>query len=86
MHHLISIALIIIFVGFRLRYCRERLEGTWLNTNYYWKGGDNMSDSQLDGLFQARDALQLLCDKGYDLGDMLVECKNDIESIKDKIK
>lgn len=34
---------------------------------------------ELHDLFQVRDALQLLCDRGYDLGYMLTECEQDIQ-------
>lgn len=33
----------------------------------------------LHDLFQVRDALQLLCDKGYELKDMLDEVQDEIE-------
>ena len=36
---------------------------------------------ELHSLFQVRDALQLLCDKGYDLHAMLDQCEIDIKAL-----
>lgn len=36
-------------------------------------------NEQLHDLFQTRDCLKLLCDKGFHLDDLLIQCENEIE-------
>lgn len=41
---------------------------------------------ELHSAFQCRDALQLLCDKGYELNDMLDICNKEIEVLVNNLK
>ena len=41
---------------------------------------------ELHQALQCRDALQLLCDRGYDLHDMLVICEKEIEILTARLQ